>query len=60
MFVEIDTNLPPDLPLIPISIGESKNQGQLARPKGFVLSQFIWVTKGQGVFQAIDETRILK
>lgn len=50
MFAEINRKAPPELPFVPITIGECAAQGRVERPNGFELHQFIWVTKGEGVF----------
>ncbi len=59
MFVEINKALSPHLPLVPVTIGESKKQGRLDRASGFELHQFIWVTSGEGLFSAGGNTKIL-
>ncbi len=59
MFVGIAKQFSEELPLIPIAIGEAIGQSKQIRPNGFDVHQFLWVTKGEGVFSAADDVRIL-
>ena len=59
MFVEINKSVSPNLPFVPMTIGESREQQKIHRPSGYELHQFIWVTAGEGVFTAGDKNKVL-
>ncbi|MFA5562143.1 MAG: AraC family transcriptional regulator [Eubacteriales bacterium] len=59
MFVGIAKDSPGEFPFVPVAIGESPRQARVVRSDGFDVHQFLWVTRGEGLFSAAGQTRVL-
>ena len=64
MFVEIRENYlradrPCPLPFVLCNLGASSSQSAIQRPNGFHFHHVLWVTGGEGLFQAENQTRVL-
>ncbi len=59
MFAEISKKITQEAPFALMTVGNYEQQQWINRPNGFDVHQFIWVTKGAGVFKCEGEKRIL-
>ena len=59
-YVEIGKNADNLLPVMPATIGIDQNQKPQQRPKGIVVHQFLWISKGECEVEIPGEKRILK
>ena len=65
MFIEIrreylKTDRPCPLPMVVCNIGISEPQSTIVRPEGFHFHHLLWVEKGEGVFTANGQQRLLR